>query len=310
MMRTTISLLILAAMPLAAQTTTTTTTTVVTTAAKPGTVTVSTTTPAAAPAKPPQLRLPRVSPLAQLKQTVGMTDVTIAYSRPAVKGRAIWGALVPYDKVWRTGANEATTIEFSDDVTIGGTKLAAGKYSLHTIPSQNSWTIVFNSTANQWGSFAYDPAKDALRVQATPQKSEFHELLTFEIPQLTKDSATVAIRWENLSVPFTINTGTREKAMANIRAALAQATATDWQTPYRAAGYAFESNDMTNAQMWLDRSLKIQETMPNLWLKAQMQAKAGDKAAAMRTVESALAKAGPDDKDFAGEIRRQSSLWK
>src|SRR5207244_8677392 len=159
----------------------------------------------------PQLRLPRPSQKASLTQTIGLTDVTITYSRPGVKGRPIWGALVPYDKVWRTGANEATTIAFSDDVTINGQALPKGTYSLHTIPGKDEWTIVFNNTANQWGSFSYDPAKDALRVKAKPQAAPFAEWLTYEIPQLTPDQATVTIHWENVAVPFTIGTNTTQK---------------------------------------------------------------------------------------------------
>src|SRR3982751_1127810 len=107
-----------------------------------------------------QAKQPRVSPDQTLKQTVGLTDITITYSRPAVKGRQIWGALVPYDQVWRTGANDATTITFSDDVTINGKPLPKGTYSLHTIPGKEQWTIIFNKTAKQWGSFNYDQAQD------------------------------------------------------------------------------------------------------------------------------------------------------
>src|SRR5437899_746922 len=110
-----------------------------------------------------QLRTPRPSPKASVMQTVGLTDVTIVYSRPGVKGREIWGALVPYDKVWRTGANEATTFAVSDDVMINGQPLPKGTYSLHTIPGKDEWTIIFNKDAGQWGSFSYDEAKDALR---------------------------------------------------------------------------------------------------------------------------------------------------
>jgi hypothetical protein len=275
--------------------------------------------PAAAPApaakapeapKPAPLRLPRPSPNATLTQSVGLTDITIKYSRPGVKGRPIWGALVPYDKVWRTGANEATTITFSDEVTIGGTKLPAGTYSLHTIPSHDEWTIVFNNVSNQWGSFTYDPAKDALRIKAKPEKAAFQEWLSFEVPELSTDTATIVIRWENLAVPFTVNTGSTAKAMANIQKAIAEAAKDDWTTPYRAADYAFQSGDNANAQAWLDRSMAVKQTMAGLWLKARMQAKAGDKATALKTADAALALAGPNDKDFAGEIRRLSDLWK
>ncbi len=278
-----------------------------------------TTTAAAAPApaakapeapKPAPLRLPRPSPNATLTQSVGLTDITIKYSRPGVKGRPIWGALVPYDMVWRTGANEATTITFSDDVTIEGTKLAAGTYSLHTIPSRNEWTIVFNNVSNQWGSFSYDPAKDALRVKAKPERAEFREWLSFEVPEMSNDMAKIMIRWENLGVPFTVTTGSTAKAMANARTAIAEAAKDDWTTPYRAADYAFQNGDNTDAQAWLDRSMSVKQTMAGLWLKARMQGKAGDKATALKTADAALALAGPNDKDFAGEIRRLSDLWK
>src|SRR5512133_2105001 len=127
-----------------------------------------------------QVQLPRVSQKASVTQTIGLTDVTITYSRPGVKNRTIWGGLVPYDQVWRTGANEATQIKISSDVTINGQKLAAGSYSLHTIPGKDEWTIVFNGTANQWGSFDYDPAKDTLRVKTKPVwLNESEERLTY-----------------------------------------------------------------------------------------------------------------------------------
>jgi hypothetical protein len=298
MLKRLIPMFFLAALPLAAQT------------AAPAPAATAAPAPAPAPAaKPPALRLPRPSPNATLVQTAGITDITIKYSRPGVKGRAIWGALVPYGKVWRTGANDATTIAFSDDVTVGGSKLAAGTYSLHTIPGQDSWTIVFNNVSNQWGSFAYDPAKDALRVEAKPEKAEFREWLTFEVPELSNDMAKIVIRWENLAVPFTVMTNGTEKSMAGIRTALATAAADDWQTPYRAADFAFQSGNAAEANTWLDQSLKAKQTMAGLWLRARMQAKAGDKAAAQKSADAALALAGPTDKDFASEITRLRALW-
>jgi hypothetical protein len=290
-------LFLIGAMPMAAQTTT-----------APAAPAAATKAPEAP--KPPQMRLPRPSQNTTVTQTVGLTDITIKYSRPGVKGRPIWGALVPFDKVWRTGANEATTIAFSDEVSIEGHKLPAGTYSLHTIPSKDEWTIVFNNVSNQWGSFTYDPAKDALRIKAKPEKAEFREWLTFEIPELSTDTAKIVIRWENLAVPFTVDTGSTAKAMANARAAIAAAAKDDWTTPYRAADYAFQNGDNADAQAWLDRSMAVKQTMAGLWLKARMQAKAGDKATALKTAEAALALAGPNDKDFAGEIRRLSDLWK
>ena len=258
----------------------------------------------------PQLSLPRVSQKQTMTQTVGLTDITIVYCRPGVKGRQIWGSLVPYDKIWRTGANEATTIAFSNDVTINGQPLPKETYSLHTIPGKDEWTIVFNNTSNQWGSFKYDPAKDALRVKAKPEKAPFTEWLTFDIPELSTDNARVVIRWENVAVPFTVGTATTKQVTDNARAAVAAAKPDDWQIPYRAANYAFENGDLTDANTWLDQSMKAKPTMAGTWLRARMQAKAGDRTAAIKTGESALSMATPADKDFAGEIQKTVDIWK
>jgi len=258
----------------------------------------------------PQLRTPRASQKQVVTQTVGFTDITITYSRPGVKGRQIWGGLVPYDKVWRTGANEATTIAFSDDVTINGQPLPKGTYSLHTIPGKDEWTIVFNTTANQWGSFNYDPAKDALRVKAKPHGDEFHEWLTFEIPDVSPDSATIAIKWANLAVPFTVGTNTTQKVLADARAAVAAAKPDDWQTPLRAATFAIENRvDLEEANKWLDQSIKANENIRNLFEKARAQAMAGDRTAAIATAQKAISKAGEKDKDEVGEIQHSIASW-
>jgi hypothetical protein len=260
----------------------------------------------------PPFKVPRASQKQVLTQSVGNTDVTIVYSRPAVKGRAIWGALVPYDKVWRTGANEATTIAFTDDVTINGQPLPKGTYSLHTIPAASGeWTLIFNKTANQWGSFSYDEKQDALRVKAKAEKSPFTEALVFDIPQLDTDKATVVIRWENIGVPFTVATGTTEKTLAAARAAVEGAKPEDWQTPMRAASFANNAGiDTAEALKWVDKSIAVNETINNLFLKAQLQAKAGDKAGAKATAQKAIAKAGEKDKDEVEEIKKTVASWK
>ena len=129
-------------------------------------------------------------------------EVVLEYGRPNVKGREIWGGLVPYGEVWRTGANEATTISFDGDVTIEGEALPAGKYSLFTVPSDGDWTVIFNKVANQWGHFRYDEGEDALRVTVTPAEGEFVEELDFVI-----DGSSVVMRWENLTVAFDVASG-------------------------------------------------------------------------------------------------------
>ncbi len=154
----------------------------------------------------------RISPKAGVMQVVGFTEVNIVYSRPGVKGRKIWGGLVPYDKVWRAGANEATTISFSTEVTIEGKKLPAGKYGFFTIPSEKEWTIIFNKVADQWGAFQYNEAEDALRIKAKPVKNNYQEWLAYTITKTGDDSATIALEWENLKVPFNLKVPLKKKS--------------------------------------------------------------------------------------------------
>jgi Protein of unknown function (DUF2911) len=149
----------------------------------------------------------RVSPKASVMQVVGFTEIKIDYSRPGVKGRTIWGDLVPYNKVWRAGANEATTISFSSDVSIEGKKLPAGKYSLFTIPEKEEWTIIFNKVAEQWGAFEYNETEDALRVSVKPiTNNSSTEWFTFSFTDLKPKEGTTVINllWEKIKVPFKV----------------------------------------------------------------------------------------------------------
>lgn len=143
----------------------------------------------------------RPSPPAQTSSTVGNTTITIDYSQPSVKGREIWGELLPYGEIWRTGANEATTFEVNNDVKIEGQPLSAGKYALFTIPEEDEWTIIFNKEPDQWGASDYDKEQDALRVKVEPKKApQTTERLTFNID----DSGTVSMLWENMQVSFDV----------------------------------------------------------------------------------------------------------
>jgi hypothetical protein len=256
-----------------------------------------------------QIRAPRPSPSASLTQTVGVTDITVKYSRPGVKGRAIWGALVPYDKVWRAGANEATTITFSDDVWIEGQKLAKGTYSFHATPGQNQWTLHFNSVADQWGSYSYDAAKDVVTVKVTPQSAPHQEWMGFEVQDMTTDTAKVVLRWEKIAVPFTVDTKSTERTMTQFRNAMNP----DWRTPYMAANFAFDNKGAaTDAEMtaWIDQSLKANQNIANLYLRARMAERAGNKADAIRYGEMAIAAATAQQADFAGVVRQDVEKWK
>lgn len=260
------------------------------------------------------LRLPRPSQKASVTQTVGVTDVTITYSRPGVKGRKIWGdapagaaaagtatlddsrargadaPIVPYGRVWRTGANEATLFRVTDDVLVNGQPLAAGSYSLHTIPGRDEWTVIFNKDEGQWGSFAYDEKKDALRVKAKPQAADNEEWLAFEIEPENESSIRVNIRWERLRVPFTVEVkDVPALALRKAREAVSAAKPDDWQTPLQAANYMLQNKlDLTQAMTWTEQSIKSKENFNNLNLKARILAAQGKTADAVTTGERAL----------------------
>ncbi|MDQ3817803.1 MAG: DUF2911 domain-containing protein [Acidobacteriota bacterium] len=265
-----------------------------------------------ASAQAPALRLPRPSQKASVMQTVGVTDITITYSRPAVKGRTIWGD-VPADKlqtiktatgqpaageatldgapgagkefplepnghVWRAGANEATQFIVTDDVLINGQPLKAGTYSLHAIPGKDEWTIIFNGDAGQWGSFTYDSKKDVLRVKAKPQTvADNQENLLYTFDPVTDNSAQVNIRWEHVRVPFTVEVkDVKALTVEKLRAAVAAAKPDDWRTPFQAASYAINNKVADDeAMQWLDKSVKAKETFNNLALKARVLAGQG-----------------------------------
>jgi len=158
----------------------------------------------------------KVSPLASVSQTIGFTDVTINYCRPGVKGRKIWGGLVPYNKVWRAGANAATKFTFSKDVTINGNKLAAGSYAFFALPTQNEWTLIFNKVADQWGlDYDKNKDKDVLKINVKPVEHNFQEWLEYNFSNMDvqkagmKNSANVNLDWEKLRVSFKIETNTK-----------------------------------------------------------------------------------------------------
>ena len=288
-------------------------------------------------AQPPPF-VPRPSQKASVMQTIGVTDLTITYSRPGVKGRKIWGdalptqtaqgeatldnqnirpkdaVIVPWGHAWRTGANEATQFVVTDDVWINGQKLPAGSYSLHTIPNKDEWTIIFNSIANQWGSFDYDAAKDTLRVKVKPEwVSENKEWLEYWIDPVTDNTAQVNIRWEKVRVPFTVEVkDVTAVALAKARAAVAAAKPNDWTTPYQAANFALANPDKANlaeAAGWLDQSIKVKETYQNLARKARLLAGQGKTQEAITLGDKALA-LGKAAKANTSGLEKDLGEWK
>lgn len=272
-------------------------------------------TPAAAPpaAQPRPMRLPQVSQGASVKQTIGLNDVTITYSRPGVKGRKIWGGLVPYNSVWRTGANAATTIQFTEDVLVEGQPLTAGTYSLHTIPGEKEWTLIFNRQADQWGSYSYDASKDAARVKVAPIAGAPQEWMQFRIEDPSLDSARVVLAWENLQVPFTVKnaTDTNTKVLSMLRDSIANAKPGDWQTYYRAGNYLVQNKvAMDDAAAWLDKAIAISPTPQTHYAKARYFDAAGRTADAIAELDRALAAAKPDtNAALLDEIRNVRKTW-
>jgi Protein of unknown function (DUF2911) len=285
-----------------------------------------------------QVVTPRPSQAASVMQRIGATDVTITYSRPGVKGRQIWGdplpeqakvkgeatldnqnerpkgaPIVPWGHIWRTGANEATMFVVSDDVLINGQKLAAGSYSLHTIPTKDEWTIVFNGTANQWGSFNYDPAKDTLRVKTKPVwRNESEEWLTYSIDPVGEDSAQVNIRWEKISVPFTIKVpDVAASTLARMKSTVSNAKADDWLTPMQAGNFLLNNKDAADDTLgmeWLDRSIKTKETFRNLVSKANALYKLGKKDEAVAIGEQAVQRGKTDKVDTSAFEKRLADM--
>ncbi|MEO7658940.1 MAG: DUF2911 domain-containing protein [Pyrinomonadaceae bacterium] len=236
-----------------------------------------------------QVKLPVESPRASVMYMIGITRVTINYGRPAVKGRKVWGdpvdtgrgektadapaarlpgmGMVISGRVWRTGANEATQFAVTDDVLINGHPLAAGRYSLHTIPGKDEWIVIFNKTADQWGSFSYDAKEDALRVKTKPEwLTDNSEWLTFAIDPVTENSAAVTLRWEKARVRFTVSIKDLvATTLANARKTIAEAEENDWLTPYQAATYAKANKVNAEAVKWFELSLKAANEQIKDW---------------------------------------------
>lgn len=280
----------------------------------------------------PTIRVPRPSQKASVMQTVGVTDITITYSRPGVKGRKIWGEpwgenakgeatldnqnerpkgapIVPWGHVWRSGANEATMFAVTDDVLINGQKLAAGTYSLHTIPTKDEWTIIFNSDPGQWGSFSYDAKKDTLRVKAKPQwLKDRQEWLQYSISVVTPNTATVLLRWEKAAVPFTVEVPNVEAVWrAKADKAIAE-NPTNEVLPLTVANAYANAEKWDEALKWVDQSIKVKETFRNLSAKANLLWAAGRKPEAIAAADVAIAKGKADKVDTTNFEKRVANM--
>jgi Protein of unknown function (DUF2911) len=284
--------------------------------------------------QPPKVRLPQASPSATVGQTIGVTDITIVYHRPAVKGRMVWGdissekiaalikanavtpaaegeatvdgapgsgkdfPMAPNGHIWRAGANDATKFTVSDDVLVNGQKLPAGAYSLHMIPGKDDWTVVFNKVADQWGSYRYDAKQDALRVKTKPAwVKDSQEQLSYEIPALTANSAQVILRWEKISVPFTVEVPNQDALVRSKLDALIAANPSDWQVPLAVANAYFNDDKLEDAMSWVDKSIKLKETFQNLRTKTNLLFAMGKKPEAIAVAEQAVVRGKAEGAD-------------
>ena len=225
----------------------------------------------------PAIRMPDASPAATVGQTIGITDVNITYHRPAVNKRKIFGALVPYGVLWRAGANQNSTISFSTPVKIEGQTLPAGTYGLFLIPGQTQWTVVFSKFADDWGTYNYDQSEDALRVNVTPQTTaDSQERMAFVFDDLTNNSATAALRWEKLRVPFKIEVDVPATVRANIKKELRGGKHWNGDAWASASRFELRNGDLDTALKYADTAVALGNTTNALRTKAAVLEKKGD----------------------------------
>lgn len=240
-----------------------------------------------------QVKLPQASPRATIIQTVGLTDVEVDYHRPSVKGRVIFGDLVPFDKVWRTGANENTVISFSDDVVIGGQTLKKGKYAIYTIPRADNWDIIFYSDYNNWGNpEKWDDAKIVLKVNAKAEiLNRPVESFTINVANTDANFAYLEFAWERTLVAMKFEVPTQKMTLESINKTLSGPVAADY---YSAAQYYFQSDtELTKALQYINKAYDLNDKKPYWYtrLKSQIQAKLGDKKGALETAKISLSAA-------------------
>lgn len=254
--------------------------------------------------------LPQPSPKARVEQRVGLTDFAVDYSSPGVKGRKIWGGLVPYDQLWRTGANASTTLKASRDFTFGGTAVPAGTYSVFTIPGKKMWTVILNSSLTIAVTRGYDEKNDVARISVKPESAPFRERLAFLFSDTTDDTTRLDLEWEKLRVSVPITVDTTAQSRANIDKALADA----WRPHFASARWLLDTNgDLTQALGYIDTSIAIKSTWWNQWVKAQILAKLGRTAEAVAAAEQAQSLGSGDqvyDSFFKDEVAKAIAEWK
>ncbi|WP_247236057.1 DUF2911 domain-containing protein [Telluribacter sp. SYSU D00476] len=245
-----------------------------------------------------QIQVPQASPAATISQTIGLAKATVEYSRPALKGRKMFGAQVPYGKVWRTGANKITNLILSEEMLVNGQKVAAGAYGLFTIPNANEWTIILSKDANVWGAYTYNPANDVLKFSVKPQKlAKAEEFFTIEFTDFNASEANVAIRWENTLVKFSLKNDADAKIMAEIKEKTAAAEVSP-ATYSAAANYYYDTNrDLKQALEWASKVVEKDQKYWTYYLRGKIAAQLGQCDVAVSDAQKGLqlAKEANDD---------------
>ena len=251
-------------------------------------------------AQVPILNLPRESQGASVSQTIGLTRIGVTYHRPAVKGRKVWGTLVPFDSVWRAGANENTILTVTSPFQVGGTRLAAGSYGMHLIPSATTWTMILSREANAWGSFSYSAAEDALRFQVTPGTADFQEHLQYTFEDPTDSTVSLTLHWEKLAGTFSIAIPTNQVVLDSIARQLRDIPYFFGDSWAEAARWAFRHEELAAAGPWADSALKRQVSFRNQQLKAAILERRGDAAGAESLRQESMALATEPDINALG----------
>ncbi|HZV68322.1 MAG TPA: DUF2911 domain-containing protein [Saprospiraceae bacterium] len=255
-----------------------------------------------------EIVLPRVSPKASVSYTIGLTNVEVHYGAPAVKERVIWGVLVPYNKVWRAGANEATTISFSTDVNIEGQNLKAGKYALFFIPGETEWTVIFNKKTDQWGAYEYNEADDILRFTVQPKMNEgMQERLTYTINDMKTDMGYVKLAWEKMRLYMRFKTDVMEQSLANIMNALEAAPEEKkWEVYAKGAQFMLDADgNIDQALEWIKKSTDRASHSWNWYIRAKIEAKKGDYTSAVASGTKSAELGLADEKDTFYEENKE-----
>ena len=269
----------------------------------------------AAQDKPAPVRLVnlRVSPACTVTQEIGISKIELAFSRPAVKGRKVWGDLVPFDQVWRVGANSATTITLSHAAKVAGRDVPAGTFGFFIIPGEKTWTLILNKKAKQWGAYAYNKGEDLLRWEATPQAGPFLEYLDCRVIPVDTGQALVELGWEKLRVSFPVAFDTKAIYWAMLEDKLKQAPDTDWVPWYQAAKYCQDQAiEPQKALAWIEKSLKIGESFWNHETAARVYRDAKRMPEALAHLQKAidLSKPGGAPKEYTENLEKELAVWK